>query len=77
MARVKIVKRKVTFKNKNKVANCPICGKFYNIKSQEVTYGKKKHKINFAMSLLRYFRIFIRNCQPNRGRIKSYKGSRY
>lgn len=33
MARVKIVKRKVTFKNKNKVANCPICGKFYNIKS--------------------------------------------
>ena len=33
MARVKIVKRKDTFKNKNKVAHCPVCGKFYNIKS--------------------------------------------
>lgn len=33
MARVKIVKRKVTFKNKSKVAHCPVCGKFYNIKS--------------------------------------------
>ena len=32
-ATMKIVKRKVTFKNKNKVAHCPICGKFYNIKS--------------------------------------------
>lgn len=32
-ATMKIVKRKVTFKKKNKVAHCPVCGKFYNAKS--------------------------------------------
>lgn len=33
MARVKIVKRKVTFKRNNKAGHCPVCGKFYNVKS--------------------------------------------
>lgn len=36
MARVVISKKKTTiFKRKNHVANCPICGKFYNSKKEK------------------------------------------
>lgn len=31
-ASMRIIKRTVTFKRKNTVAHCPVCGKFYNNK---------------------------------------------
>ena len=39
MAKVHIqkVKKTVTFKRNNQVANCPICGKFYNKKNTKNT----------------------------------------
>lgn len=29
----KVTTKKITFKRKNKVGHCPVCGKFYNAKS--------------------------------------------
>ncbi len=34
-AHMRISKRKVTFKKDNQVANCPVCGKFYNKKNNK------------------------------------------
>lgn len=33
-SKMTITKKKVTFKRKNHVANCPVCGKFYKNKKK-------------------------------------------